>query len=1153
MRRSLAFVSLTTAALTGVALTGTAGVVATPAAAAPSATGGPKATGAPQKVIVLLRDQHPSAPATPAQLPRRHALVASDQSPLRTQIAHLGGKTTHAYSAVNAIAATVPAGGLATLRANPNVRAVVPDLNVSLPTRSTGQSTAAQGAAPAPSGTATGQAYCPTNPAKPQLEPEALALTHTNSDQGTAPTARSLGYTGDGVKVGVIADGTDVNQPDLIRSDGSHVVTDYQDFSGDGTNSTSSGAEAMGDVGSIAAQGRTPYDISTFVSPAHPLRPGCNIRIEGMAPGSSLVSLKVFSNNLLTAPTSTIIQAIDYAVNVSHVDVLNESFGSNPYPDNASDPISTANQDAIDAGVAVVASTGDAGTGNTLGTASTDPNVIAAGASTSERVYAQTGQYGYPLSNGKYTSDQVSGLSSGGISQTNRVQDLLAPGDLNWSLCSDAMLNGVPQYGGCTDENRKPSKIQIFGGTSESAPLTAGAAALVIQAYRGGHGGASPSPALIRTILDSSAGDLGLPADEQGAGLLNSYHAVQLAHNYAGSADAGQELSVNPTQVNNVARSDGDAVNTVTVTNQGKGPQRVDASVRAVSHVSGVQRQSVPFNPAGPFFLDGAGRVRPYSLAKFKVPVGTDRLDTAVTIAGDGGKYVRASLLDPQGTFTAYTLPQGTGDYGHVDVHQPAPGTWTAIVWSSSPGASVKGPITLITTDYTATSAGSVSPAHAVIPQGGSMRFTVHSDVPSTEAKAVSLVLAHRFGETTTVPIVNRAVQSVRPGQAARFSGRFDQANGRSFSPAQSFTYLVDVPGGARDLDVNVGISGVPSNQIIAHLTDPSGEPVVTGRNDLPGKPDAKGNATPGQSYTGLQMVHAKPVAGRWQLTLELANQSSGAALPQRFEGSFTLNGADVSAKGVPSHGTRVSKRKGSTVKITIENTSPMPQTYFVDPRQNRLTTYPLVASDVQGDKPDPANPFTRTVALPLAGDGVVPAWLVPTQVRKLTVGASATDPITFDLMPLNSPTALNAPNNPDTESTSGRSATASHAAHEVGTSQWGAFPSPVGPVPPNGEPPGSVSMQAIALTNAFDRTVTSNTGDPLLATIDPNAPAAQGITVPAGGHATLLVTFAPSGAVGSEQSGTLYVDTLQAFGSQGFATLAEEVAALPYNYTVRK
>jgi hypothetical protein len=95
--------------------------------------------------------------------------------------------------------------------------------------------------------------------------------------------------------------------------------------------------------------------------------------------------------------------------------------------------------------------------------------------------------------------------------------------------------------------------------------------------------------------------------------------------------------------------------------------------------------------------------------------------------------------------------------------------------------------------------------------------------------------------------------------------------------------------------------------------------------------------------------------------------------------------------------------------------------------------------------------------------------------------------------------------------------------------------------------------MSAEVRANAFDPAVTSSTGDPLLATVFANAAQANGITIPAGGEATVLVTITPTGAVGSEQRGTLYVDTLQAFGAQGFATLAEEVAALPYRYSVRR
>ena len=180
--------------------------------------------------------------------------------------------------------------------------------------------------------------------------------------------------------------------------------------------------------------------------------------------------------------------------------------------------------------------------------------------------------------------------------------------------------------------------------------------------------------------------------------MLNSYRAVRLARAFHSTHPTGAEVSASVPQVSNVSSPGKRVTNAVTLTNQGVGPQRVTASVRQVSHVSGRQVQSVAFDPTtAPTFLDARGRPRAYSLKKFTVPVGTDRLDAAVTIAGDGTKSVRASLLDPQGTFTAYTLPQGTGDYGHIDVHQPAPGTWTAIVWSSAPDPSVSvvGPISL--------------------------------------------------------------------------------------------------------------------------------------------------------------------------------------------------------------------------------------------------------------------------------------------------------------------------------------------------------------------------------------------------------------------------------------------------------------------------
>jgi len=943
------------------------------------------------------------------------------------------------------------------------------------------------------------------------------------------------------VKVAYIADGLDPTVAGFIRPDGSNVFIDYQDFTGDPAGTPTGGAEAFGDASSIAAQDMPNgkplfFDISKFVVPHYPLPSPCNVRIRGMAPGAALVGLNVFSSLGFTT-TSTFVQAIEWAVSHDDVDVINESFGGNPFPDTDNDPISLADAAAIKAGVTVVVSTGDAGTAGTLGSPSTDTGVIAVGATNQWRVYAQTHEGAIPLTpHSGFINNNISAFSSAGFAQHNaRTVDVVAPGDSGWALCS----SNVNLYPECTDFNNNPSAFELFGGTSESSPLTAGEAALVIQAYRSTHRGADPSPALVKQIILSTATDLGAPAQEQGAGLINSLAAVNAAlsidDSHGRPKGRGTELLASPNASTITDMPGSRQVRSYTISNPGTTAVQLAPALETLSQTVAGNTFSLTLDPAkDPTFINSGGNARAYIKQTFKVPAGVQHLDAAVAFQIDltstDSPLVLFALLDPSGNQAAYSVPQGTGNgYGHVDVVSPAGGTWTVIVWTRQAGAagSYSGPIQFTWSAENFAKLGTVSPAKLTLAPGQSQTLTAQFSMPSQPGDLGAAIRLHPSG-STQLPEIPVSLRTIIPttSTGANFTGTLTGGNGRNGAgPTQTFAF--DVPTGITNMSLSLDISD-PGYILEGVLVDPNGMELSVQPNLDPA----------GNPQFALQMFKNNPQAGQWQFVLLLNYFSSGNQTSLPFTARIGFNTARIVANGLPqSTSVRVSASKTTTATVQVVNTGAVTQAYFADARLTAAGVISLPA--VQNP------PCAASAMLP----GTCGQFVVPPETTGIQFTAQSTVPINMDAFNdvgfLEGVTGA-----PDifAKRTSANTVVASLTEPLIPWGTWNVVPALIGPFSSVGALTKPVTMTALATTKKFDTTVAADSGD-LWADVTLGSNTFKPLVLGSGEVGTITLNIKPIAAeVGKSVTGFIYIDTFNPTVGTG-----DEVVRIPYAYTVEK
>ncbi len=803
-----------------------------------------------------------------AQSPQLQTLLSTLRGNLLDALHMAHATDIYAYHLIPAVAATAPGSAIPLLLAQKGVLSITLDrVHPLLPAQA--QADAATTALSTGAG-----AIRPVVNVTQTIEPESYALTQ-------ADVAAANGYTGAGVRVAIIDSGLDLSQPDLSSiaardASGNPIRVDYTGYGYADTVGHGTACASM-----IAAQGHEVYTGDNKdllqVYPQLGTRPTLyrsSFTVKGMAPGVTVMTAKIFDTR---APNSGgfdswIVRAVEWAVD-HHANVISESFGGLSVPSDGTDPTAAADEAAVKAGVVVVAADGNEGPGETtISSPANAPGVIGVGASTDFRSFGQTG---FLATYGATIADNIASFTSRGPTTDGRARpDLVAPGAFAWAL--------FPVARSADGATKPPYDVGQFGGTSQATPVTAGAAALVIEAFRHAHNGSGPSPAVVRSILMSSAQDLGYPASDQGAGRLDAWRAVQTA------LRSGPSYLVGPNSIAISGTVDSPFTTGFAITNTGTTTQHYSFNATA-SHQTAVQEWRGS--------LAGT-QLRPYH---FTVAPGTERIvgavfwDSSSRYPIDGiSKEVamRVSIYDPRGRFVNYSYGVGSG-YAAAQAGKPMPGVWTIVVTEN--GRKNNNGVRLYTHEnfqarvntFTSIPFGAMAPQTATLAPGASTHVALTGRTPVQAGGKV--VTVHVVGDhAAAIPVALTSYITLQAG--GLFSGSFTGASNAYFSLAnENKVYALDVPKGTQSLSVDLRWPN-QGYGVLLLLVDPNGE-IVDGQFN--GIRSSGGSSPYDLSLHALEALWSNPQAGRWQIVV-MDGIFSGRQRSEVFTGRVRLNEAPV-------------------------------------------------------------------------------------------------------------------------------------------------------------------------------------------------------------------------------------------------------------------